>query len=309
MTARHQMPAGFGSAALKAYLEERAGQVNDFLDRYLPEESRNPESLHRAMRYSLFSGGKRVRPVLALAGAEAVGGKPEEVIGLAAAIELIHTYTLIHDDLPALDDDDYRRGRLTCHKVFGEAVAILAGDALLTKAFELLTDRKAFPAVPADRLVEVAGQIARTAGSTCLVGGQVVDLESEGKQIDLPLLEYIHVNKTGALIVASVTAGARLCGADPERLRSLTRYGECVGLVFQITDDLLDVTGDREALGKSTGGDRARGKATFPRVLGVSESRARAEELTDMAIDHLAPLGERADPLRALAVFLRDRDR
>jgi len=309
VTARHQMPAGFGGPALKAYIAERSAQVNAFLDRYLPEESRTPESLHRAMRYSLFSGGKRVRPVLALAGAEAVGGKAEDLLGLAAAIELIHTYTLIHDDLPALDDDDYRRGRLTCHKVFGEAVAILAGDALLTKAFELLTDPKEFPSFPPERLLDVAGQIARTAGSTCLVGGQVVDLESEGKQIELPLLEYIHVNKTGGLIVTSVTSGAKLCGAEPASLRALARYGECVGLVFQITDDLLDVLGDREALGKSTGGDRVRGKATFPDLLGISESRARAEELTDMAIDHLARFDDRADPLRSLAIFLRDRDR
>lgn len=303
------MPADFGEEALKAYLKSRSAQVNAFLDRYLPEESRAPESLHRAMRYSLFSGGKRIRPALVIAGAEAVGGSAKDVLGLAGALELIHTYTLIHDDLPALDDDDYRRGRLTCHKVFGEAVAVLAGDALLTKAFELLADAREFPGIEPERLLENAGLVARTAGSTCLVGGQVVDLESEGKEITLPLLEYIHVNKTGNLIVTSVTGGARLCGASPARLRSLTRYGECVGLVFQITDDLLDVLGEREALGKATGTDRVRRKATFPSLLGVSESRNRAEELTDMAIDNLADFDERADPLRALAVYLRDRDR
>ncbi|MDP3940420.1 MAG: polyprenyl synthetase family protein [Deltaproteobacteria bacterium] len=303
------MPAGFGPSALKSYLDERLARVNAYLDGCLPEESRTPETLHRAMRYSLFSGGKRIRPVLVIAGAEAVGGKSDQVLGLAAALELIHTYTLIHDDLPALDNDDYRRGRLTCHKVFGEAVALLAGDALLTKAFELLSNPKEFPSVPPERLLDVAGQIARTAGSTCLVGGQVVDLESEGKQVDLPLLEYIHVNKTGGLIVTSVTAGARLCGAEQQSLRALARYGECIGLVFQITDDLLDVIGDRETLGKNTGGDRVRGKATYPAVLGISESRSRAGELTGMAIDHLAAFDERADPLRALALFLHDRDR
>ncbi|MFQ5457257.1 MAG: polyprenyl synthetase family protein [Myxococcota bacterium] len=303
------MPADFGEEALKAYLKSRAEQVNAFLDRYVPEESRTPESLHRAMRYSLFSGGKRVRPILAMAGAEAVGGSAKEVLGLAGALELIHTYTLIHDDLPALDDDDYRRGRLTCHKVFGEAVAVLAGDALLTKAFELLSDPAEFPGVPPDHLLAVSGQVARAAGSTCLVGGQVVDLESEGKEVDLPLLEYIHVNKTGNLIVTSVTGGARLCGADSDQHRALTRYGECVGLVFQITDDLLDVLGERELMGKDTGTDRVRGKATFPSLLGVSESRGRAAELTDMAIDNIDAFDARADPLRALAIFLRDRDR
>jgi geranylgeranyl diphosphate synthase type II len=303
------MPPGFGESELKAYLESKAGLVNAFLDRYLPEESRAPETLHRAMRYSLFSGGKRIRPVLTIAGAEAVGGDAEKVLGLAAALELIHTYTLIHDDLPALDNDDYRRGRLTSHKVFGEAVAILAGDALLTKAFELLADAREFPGIEPSCLLGVGLQVAQTAGSTCLVGGQVVDLQSERKEADLPLLEYIHVNKTGSLIVTSVTSGARLCGADPDQLKKLTRYGECIGLVFQITDDILDVEGRRETLGKEAGADRARGKATFPSLLGVSESRRRASELTDMAIDALAGFETAADPLRALAVYLRERDR
>jgi geranylgeranyl diphosphate synthase type II len=303
------MPPGFKEKEFKAYLDTNAGLVNAFLDRYLPEETRSPQTLHRAMRYSLFSGGKRIRPILTIAGAEAVGGRAQDVLGLAAALELIHTYTLIHDDLPALDDDEYRRGRLTSHKVFGEAVAILAGDALLTKAFELLSDTNEFPSVKPERLLAIASQLAHMAGSTCLIGGQVVDLESEGKQIDLPLLEYIHLNKTGNLLVTSVTSGARLCEAGDDQIRKLTRYGESIGLVFQIVDDILDVEGVRETLGKEAGVDRSRRKATFPSVIGVSESRRRASELTDMAIESLVGFDGAADPLRALAIFLRDRDR
>jgi geranylgeranyl diphosphate synthase type II len=307
--AHRDISPGFGGPALKAYLNAKTAKVNAFLDSYLPEETRAPETLHRAMRYSVFAGGKRIRPIFTVAGAEAVGGCEDRVIPLAAAIELIHAYSLIHDDLPALDDDDYRRGRLSSHKVFGEAIAILAGDALLTKAFELLADRRHFDGVDPALLLDVAKQVGHTAGSTCMVGGQVVDLESEGKEVDLPLLEYIHVNKTGNLIVTSVTSGARLCGANAGHLRRLTRYGECVGLMFQITDDILDVEGARDAMGKEAGADQIRGKATFPGLLGVSESRERAAELTERAIESLQDFGREADPLRALAAYLRDRDR
>ena len=309
MAPRDAWPEGFGTAELAAYLEEKGGRVDAFLDGILPEEARMPETLHRAMRYSVFAGGKRIRPILVIAGAEAVGGAGERVLPLAAAIELVHTYSLIHDDLPALDDDDYRRGRLSNHKVFGEAIAILAGDALLTRAFELLSDRARFEGVDPGLLLDVANLVGHTAGSTRLVGGQVTDIECEGKPVDLPLLEYIHVNKTGSLIVTSVTSGARLCGADAAQLKALGRYGECVGLVFQITDDLLDVEGARASIGKATGADRIHGKATFPALLGVTESRRRAVELTGIALESLSPLGAPADPLRALALHLRDRDR
>ncbi len=309
MPPRDAWPQGFGRAELKAYLEERGARIDAFLDEYLPEETRMPETLHRAMRYSVFAGGKRIRPILVIAGAQAVGGAEERVLPLAAALELIHTYSLIHDDLPALDDDDYRRGRLSSHKVFGEAIAILAGDALLTKAFELLSDRGRFEGVDPALLLDVGSQVAHRAGSTCLVGGQVVDIESEGKPVGLPLLEYIHVNKTGNLIVTSVTGGARLCGADAAQIKALARYGECVGLVFQITDDILDVEGARESIGKAGGADQIHGKATFPALLGVSESRRRAAELTGIALESLSAFGTAADPLRALAIYLRDRDR
>ena len=309
MPPRDEWPESFGRAELRAYLEQKGARIDAFLDDTLPEETRMPATLHRAMRYSVFAGGKRIRPILVLAGAEAVGGSAERVLPLAATIELIHTYSLIHDDLPALDDDDYRRGRLSNHKVFGEAVAILAGDALLTKAFELLSDRGRFEGIDPALLLDVVNQVGQAAGSTRLVGGQVVDLESEGKPVELPLLEYIHVNKTGNLIVTSVTGGARLCGADPTQLKHLARYGECVGLVFQITDDILDVEGAREVMGKATGADQIHGKATFPALLGMSESRRRAAELTGIALESLSPFGPAADPLRALAVYLRDRDR
>ena len=294
---------------LPAYLTERRALVDAALERVLPPEDAPPPTVHRAMRYSVMAGGKRLRPILVIAGAEAVGGAAAEVMPTACALELIHTYSLIHDDLPALDDDDYRRGRLSNHKVFGEAVAILAGDALLTKAFELLSDRGRFEGIDPALLLDVVNQVGHAAGSTCLVGGQVVDLESEGKPVELPLLEYIHVNKTGNLIVTSVTGGARFCGADPTQLKHLARYGECVGLVFQITDDILDVEGAREVMGKATGADQIHGKATFPALLGMSESRRRATELTGIALESLSPFGPAADPLRALAVYLRDRDR
>jgi geranylgeranyl diphosphate synthase type II len=220
-------------------------------------------------------------------------------------MEMIHTYSLIHDDLPAMDDDDYRRGTPTNHKVFGEATAILAGDALLTQAFILLSDASAAAVVDPARRLRVIREIAGCAGSRGMVGGQVVDMESEGQpEIDLATVQYIHTHKTGALIKASVKAGAILGGADDAGIAAITRYGEACGLAFQIADDILDIEGTTEEIGKDAGSDQARGKATYPAVLGLAESKQRAAELTDMAIDALAPFGDRAEPLREIARYI-----
>jgi geranylgeranyl diphosphate synthase type II len=223
-------------------------------------------------------------------------------------MEMIHTYSLIHDDLPAMDDDDYRRGRLTNHKVFGEATAILAGDALLTQAFILLAAAAPENVSAAERL-RVLKIIATAAGSLGMVGGQVVDMESETKSVELPIVEYIHTHKTGALILASLQSGAILGGADSRSFAALTRYGECAGLAFQIADDILDIVGEQSLLGKDVGSDVHRGKATYPALLGLAESRRRAEELRDLAIAALAPMGTKAEPLRALVSFIVDRSR
>jgi len=259
------------------------------------------------MRYSVFAGGKRIRPVLMIAACEAAGGSREAVLPTACALEMIHTYSLIHDDLPAMDDDDFRRGNPTNHRVFGEAQAILAGDALLTEAFRLLADPAAnghLPPATGMRLVEL---LARSAGSLGMVAGQVVDMESEGKNIDFPTLEFIHTRKTGALILASIQAGALVAGADEQAFASLSRYGEAAGLAFQVADDILDIVGDQAQLGKDIGSDQQRGKATYPALLGLEEARQRAVELRDMAIEALHPFGGDAEPLRQIARFIVDR--
>ena len=288
---------------LKEYLKSRCQLVDDALDRFLPKGDELPASLHGSMRYSVFAGGKRVRPILLLAACEAVGGQVPAALPAACAMEMIHTYSLIHDDLPAMDDDDFRRGNPTNHKVYGEATAILAGDALLTEAFILLARSEDGPH-PAARL-RVIHEIAHASGSRGMVGGQVVDMESEGKgEIDLATLSYIHTHKTGALIRASVRAGAILGGASTESLAALTRYGEAIGLAFQIADDILDVEGTTEELGKDAGSDQARGKATYPALVGLEASKARAEELVQMALDALARFDERAEPLRAIASYI-----
>lgn len=294
---------------LDDYIAERVMRLDAELDRYLPSSERLPASLHQAMRYSIFAGGKRIRPLLVIAACEAVGGEVTNVLPAACALEMIHTYSLIHDDLPAMDDDDYRRGQLTNHKVFGEATAILAGDALLTQAFILLAAETPGESVtPAERL-RVLHIIAHAAGSLGMVGGQVVDMESETKPVELPVIEYIHTHKTGALILASLQAGAILGGADSRAFAALTRYGECAGLAFQIADDILDIVGEQSLLGKDVGSDVQRGKATYPALLGLAESRRRAEELRELAIAALAPLGTKAEPLRALVSFIVDRSR
>lgn len=294
---------------LDEYIAERVTRIDAELDRYLPAAERLPATLHQSMRYSIFAGGKRIRPLLVIAACEAVGGMLSNVLPAACALEMIHTYSLIHDDLPAMDDDDYRRGRLTNHKVFGEATAILAGDALLTQAFILLASVKPGESVSAADRLRVLQIIATAAGSLGMVGGQVVDMESETKTVELPIVEYIHTHKTGALILAALQTGAILGGADSSAFAALTRYGECAGLAFQIADDVLDIVGEQSLLGKDVGSDVQRGKATYPALIGLAESRRRAEELRDLATEALAPLGTEAEPLRALVSFIVDRSR
>ncbi|MBI1911949.1 MAG: polyprenyl synthetase family protein [Deltaproteobacteria bacterium] len=289
---------------LESYLAQQAQLVNKGLDRLLPKEDEYPQSLHKAMRYSMFAGGKRIRPVLVLASAEAVGGSPDAALNTACAFECIHTYSLIHDDLPAIDNDDLRRGRPTCHKMFGEAIAILAGDGLLTAAFEIIakteiTDKTA--------LANATLELAKAAGSMGMIGGQVVDIESEGKDIAFPVLEYIHIHKTGELILGAVRCGAMLGGASKEELESLTHYGRAIGLAFQIADDILDVEGSAEEMGKATGGDEKKGKATYPALIGIVEAKRRAAELADIAVSSLSGFDHKADPLRAIARFIVDR--
>lgn len=293
---------------LKAYLKEKITLVDAELDRYLPGEDERPQSIHKAMRYSIFAGGKRVRPVLMLAACEAVGGNIAAAMPAACAMEMIHTYSLIHDDLPAMDDDDFRRGRPTNHKVFGEALAILAGDGLLTEAFKLLSDPRFAADLPPAARLAVVHEIASCSGTYGMVGGQVVDMESEGKpDMDLPTVQYIHTRKTGALIKASVVAGALLAGADDQQLASIRRYGEAAGLAFQIADDILDIEGTTEEIGKDAGSDQARGKATYPAVMGVVAAKQEAQAMMDEAMLALESLGDAAEPLREIARYIVER--
>jgi geranylgeranyl diphosphate synthase type II len=291
---------------LKAYLETRRALVDRALDRVLPSEDTVPVNLHRAMRYSVLAPGKRLRPILVIAGAEAAGGAAEAVLETACALELIHAYSLIHDDLPAMDDDDYRRGRLTSHKVFGEALAILAGDALLTLAFRLVADNAARAADP--RLVaRVVADVADAAGTDGMVGGQVVDIESEGKDVGPDTLEYIHRHKTAALIRVALTAGATLAGGGAAQIETIRRAGESLGLAFQIVDDILDVEGSLAELGKTAGSDERKKKATYPAVHGIEASRRTARALIDETKRLLDPLGPPAEPIRAPADFVFER--
>ncbi len=291
---------------LPHYLGERRKLVDDALERFLPPDEAPPPTVHRAMRYSVMAGGKRLRPILVIAGAEAAGGRLETVLPTACALEMIHTYSLIHDDLPAMDDDDYRRGRLTSHKVFGEAMAILAGDALLTLAFRLVAENAALVADP--RVIcAVVAEIATAAGTGGMVGGQVVDIESEGKPVTAETLDYIHTHKTAALIRASLRAGALLAGATPAALAAITTAGERLGLAFQIVDDILDVEGSLEELGKTAGSDERKQKATYPALHGLDASRRRAHTLIQEAKGALTPLGRPAAPIAALADFIFER--
>jgi geranylgeranyl diphosphate synthase type II len=291
---------------LKRYLVARQKEVDRALDRFLPRESTPPATIHKAMRYSLFAGGKRLRPVLCLAAAEACGGKAAgAVLPLACALECIHTYSLIHDDLPSMDNDDLRRGRATCHKVFGDGIAILAGDALLTIAFEIAASAKTTSRYD---LRDIFREITTAAGSQKLIAGQVADLEAEGRRINRAQLRYIHENKTAALLTASVRLGAMAANATPKQLAAITAFGRALGLAFQVIDDILDVTQTSEKLGKSAGKDIAAKKATYPAVIGLEKSRAEAKRLTAKAHSALAPLGKNAAVLRALADYLLQRE-
>jgi geranylgeranyl diphosphate synthase type II len=289
---------------LKAYLEERRGLVNRALQAYLPQVRGPAFRVTQAMHYSLFVGGKRLRPILCLAAAEAVGGDQGEALPLACALEMIHTYSLIHDDLPAMDDDDLRRGQPTCHKKFDEATAILAGDGLLTEAFRTLAGASEKYVGRERVLLEVISLVAAAAGYQGMVGGQMLDLLAEGRRVTLKELETIHRHKTGALLTAAVRAGALTGGGNRGEVTSLTTYGEKFGLAFQITDDLLDVEGETAEMGKAAGMDEKRQKATYPAVLGLKVTREWAGRLVSEAVAALEPFETRAEPLRQLAQYL-----
>lgn len=287
------------------YLKRRAEEVNTWLDALVPAETVPPVQIHRAMRYSLLAGGKRLRPALVLASGEALGAETDELMPAACAIEMIHTYSLIHDDLPAMDDDNLRRGRPTCHKVFGEAIAILAGDALLTQAFRVLSAEA--PDREHHRRLRVIREISNAAGTVdALIGGQAADIEGEGKQVSAHDLEYIHRSKTGAMITASVVVGGLIAGAPEDQIDRLRSYGERIGLAFQIADDILDVTSTSEKLGKTPGKDAASLKATYPAIHGLEASNRRARQLVDEAAAIAAGLG--APMLEEIARFIVSRE-
>lgn len=286
-------------------LAKKALLVEEALDRYLPSPDTYPPLIHQAMRYSVMGGGKRLRPVLVMSGAEVVGGMAADVLPAACAVEMIHAYSLIHDDLPAMDDDDYRRGKLTNHKVYGEAVAVLAGDALLTLAFKLLTENKS--SCP-DNVLRVINEIAEGAGTFGLVGGQVVDTCSVSDSADEATLEYIHRHKTGALYRVSIRAGAILAGASEEQLACLTEYAEQLGLAFQIVDDILDIEGDEKKTGKPVGSDIKNKKLTYPALFGLEKSKGKARLAAEKAREALKPFGKEADFLRAMVQFVIERD-
>ena len=291
---------------LKAYLRSRRKEIDRALDYYLPKTNVKPTTLHKAMRYSLFAGGKRLRPILCLAAAEACRGRVSNALPLACALECIHTYSLVHDDLPSMDNDDYRRGRPTCHKVFGDGIAVLAGDALLTIAFEIVSRSKPAPRYDMSILLR---EIAVAAGSQKLIAGQVADLEAEGRKVKRDQLRFIHENKTAAILKSSIRLGAMSANADAKKLRAVTQFGHGLGLAFQVIDDILDVTQSSEILGKSAGKDIAAKKATYPAVIGLEKSRAEARRLTRQAHDALSVFrDDEAEPLHCLADYLLERE-
>ena len=291
---------------LNHYLKQKKKSVDNFLKKYIASRKKQkdcPKQLCDAMGYSLMAGGKRVRPILAIASYEAVGGKSDNIIPVAASIELIHTYSLIHDDLPAMDNDDFRRNRPTAHKVFGEATAILAGDALLTDAFHLISGSGVKP----EKLIRVIHELSRASGPEGMVGGQTADIIFESKKAKKEDISYIHTHKTGALIRASVRIGAIIADSPPGRLSSLTRYAEKTGLAFQVIDDILDITGTKEELGKPTGSDHAKGKNTYPSVFGLKKSEKIAEQLIKESVQALDDFDSKADPLREIAKYILSR--
>ncbi len=296
--------ANLAAFDLSSYLAQIQPQVEAALDNSLPVVY--PEKIYEAMRYSLLAGGKRLRPILCIATCEMLGGTVAMAMPTACALEMVHTMSLIHDDLPAMDNDDYRRGKLTNHKVYGEDIAILAGDGLLAYAFEYIA--KATQGVPAEQVLQVIAQLSHAVGATGLVGGQVVDLECEGKSdTSVETLTYIHTHKTGALLESCVVCGAILASASAEVLQKLSRYAQNIGLAFQIVDDILDITATQEELGKTAGKDLQAQKATYPSIWGLDQSRRQAQKLVDEAKAELASFGEKGRPLMALADFITSR--
>lgn len=295
-----------GNFDLLVYLQARQKLCEAALSQSVPQQY--PDTIYEAMRYSLLAGGKRLRPILCLASCEMMGGTMEMAMPTACALEMIHTMSLIHDDLPAMDNDDYRRGKLTNHKIYGEDIAILAGDGLLAYAFEYIATHT--ENVPAPRVLQVIAQLGKAVGAAGLVGGQVVDLESEGKSdISLETLNFIHKHKTGALLEVCVVSGGILAGATPENVQRLSAYAQNIGLAFQIIDDILDITATQEQLGKSVGKDQQAQKVTYPSLWGIEESQKQAQQLIEAACAQLEPFGEKAQPLLALAHFIVNRDR
>src|SRR5438034_9670171 len=296
----------FSHVNLKSYLLTRQKLIDRALDRYLPKANRKPTALHRAMRYSWFAGGNRLRPILCLAATEACRGRIDDALPLACALECIHTYSLVHDDLPSMDNDDFRRGRPTCHKVFGEGIAVLAGDALLTIAFEIVSNAKPAPRYDISILLL---EIAVAAGSQKLIAGKVADLEAEGRRVKRDQLRFIHENKTAAILKSSVRLGAMSANADAKKLSAITQFGQRLGLAFQVIDDILDVTQTSEILGNSAVKDVAAKKATYTAVIGLEKSRAEARRLTRQAHDALSVFQEGdAEALHALANYLLERE-
>ncbi|OGP91599.1 MAG: hypothetical protein A2031_07265 [Deltaproteobacteria bacterium RBG_19FT_COMBO_43_11] len=291
---------------LKAYLRDRRNIVEEALQRYLSPQSNIPADIYKAVHYSVFAGGKRIRPILCLAAVDAVGGNLAPAMPVACALELIHTYSLIHDDLPAMDNDDFRRGKPTSHKVFGEAMAILAGDALLTEAFVLLS-RAEKERLPVQRRLSVIQEIAQAAGISGMVGGQALDVLSGKSMPDEDSIGEINRRKTGALIVVAVKAGAVLFNAPKDKVQALSQYGTNIGMAFQIADDILNVEGDRKLMGKETGSDAVRGKLTYPSLLGLDVAKEKLEKYVDAAIESISDFDERARPLRIIARYIEER--
>ncbi|MFP5211858.1 MAG: polyprenyl synthetase family protein [Acidobacteriota bacterium] len=293
-----------GEFDLKGYLAERKQWVEAALEQHFPAPSGLERKVIEAARYSLFAGGKRLRPVLCLAACEVVGGDPKKAMPAACALEMIHTYSLIHDDLPAMDNDDFRRGKPTNHKVFGEAVAVLAGDMLLTEAFDFMIGFGSTMDHPPEAVIRAIRILVKASGYRGMIGGQTIDLECENQKVALPTVEYMHIRKTGALLSASLEIGAVLGGGSDERISALTRFGHHFGLAFQITDDILDVEGDAEEMGKTPGSDAAKNKMTYTSLLGLAQSKDAARHHVDEAVGALSVFDEKADPLRALARYL-----
>jgi geranylgeranyl diphosphate synthase type II len=306
MALRTQAGSSPATFDLNDFLAKTTSTVNQALDRFLPIATTRPATIHKAMRYSLFAGGKRMRPALCLAAADACGGTAADALPLACAVECIHTYSLVHDDLPAMDNDDYRRGKLTNHKVFGEGIAVLAGDALLTQAFEIAAQCKGWRRYSHQKVIL---ELAEAAGSLQLIAGQVADLEAEGKKISVSNLRYIHERKTSALLCCSVRLGGMSANCTAAQLQALTDFGYYVGLAFQVIDDILDVTQTSDKLGKTAGKDTKAQKATYPSIVGLEKSRTIAEQLTARAFAALKPFHGNAGALEALANYLLTRDR